>query len=50
MNLLIPIFDLHYAQRMMTAGGILVVVGFFGFAIDQTRNLPPDDQTARKVK
>ena len=37
MNLLRPIFELHYAQRMMIAGGVMVVIGFFGFALEQNR-------------
>ena len=43
MNLLDPLFDLHYAEWMMIAGGALVVIGFSGFAFDQNRNLPADD-------
>ena len=47
MNLLGPILDLHYAQWMMIAGGVLVVIGFFGFALYQNRNLPPEAEDAR---
>jgi hypothetical protein len=43
MNVLNPLFELQYPQWMMMAGAVLVVIGFFGFAFDQNRNVPPDD-------
>ena len=46
MNLFGPLFDLHYAEWMMIAGGVLVVIGFFGFAFSQNRNLPPEGYKA----
>ena len=42
MNLLAPLLNLHYAQWLMIAGGVFVVIGFFGFALYQNRNLPPE--------
>lgn len=39
MNLL----DMHYAQWMMIAGGLLTVIGLFGLAFDQNRNRQPED-------
>lgn len=37
------LLDIHYAEWMMIAGGVLAVIGFFGLAFDQNRNLPPED-------
>jgi hypothetical protein len=46
MNLFPPLLDLHYAQWIMIAGGVLVVIGFFGFALNQNLNPPPEDLPA----
>lgn len=51
MSVLDPLFELQYAQWMMIVGGVLVVIGFFGFALDQNKNLPSDDMApVRKTK
>jgi hypothetical protein len=48
MNVLNPLFELQYPQWMMIAGGLFVVIGFFGFAFVENRNLPRDDLDASR--
>src|SRR5258708_40298168 len=39
--------DWEYPHWMMMAGGILVALGFIGFAFHQNRNGPVNDESAR---
>ena len=40
----------EFPHWLLIAGAVLVVLGFFGFAFSQDKNLPPDDQKPGGMK
>jgi hypothetical protein len=38
------LLGLHYAEWMMIAGSVLVVIGFLGFALNRNETLPPEHE------
>jgi hypothetical protein len=43
-------WELEYPHWIMVVGGILVALGFFGFAFSRNRIPPPGDQDAPRPK